>query len=356
QTEILDDTFNCLFLFLDKDITPKRNDLNLPIIVKKYDENIFASFIFKTFRKGILLVSDNELKIINNRMVDLVKIPPGKSKVNIVKTELPPEIDPKTLINFTGRSNDVENICRKIIDINGQLLTIKASGGIGKTTTVKKVSIELSERGYFGEGIHFIDCEYINDFDTFEYKVGQCFDFDSTINLNEHMVQNAFKFDKLIIFDNFESLLYIDDKEQIKDLVSFLCDYATIVTTSRQLIGFEFEDAYELRTLTTDECVDLFKKYYPYNINEFEIKILRNDIIENLLNNNPLAIKIITSNIPKSKSMELLKAELEEDFFNTTKLGIEDIFSDSVDKNIERSKSLYQSINYSYSKLTAKEN
>ncbi|WP_454862276.1 SIR2 family protein [Peribacillus frigoritolerans] len=351
QSEILGEDFNCLFLFTDKDITLNSNYLYSSIIVKKYDENTFASFVFKTFRKGILSLSDNESQFVNKDMIKLIKLPQGKSKVFKEKTELPPEIDPKNLINFTGRASDLENICRKILELNGQLLTIKASGGIGKTTTIKKVSIELSERGYFYEGIHFIDCEYINDFNTFEYKVGQCFDLDSTINLREHMIQNAIKIDKLIIFDNFESLLYLNDKELINDLVSFLCDYATIITTSRQLIGFEFEDAYELRTLTTDECVDLFRKYHTNNIDEFDMRILRSDIIENLLNNNPLAIKIITSNIPKLKSMELLREELEEDFFNTTKLGIEDIFSDSVDKNIERSKSLYQSINYSYSKL-----
>lgn len=356
QSEILDENFNCLFIFTDKESTFNNVNNNLPVVIKKYEEKTFNSFIFKAFKKGVVTnLKTDGAQIINEEQIKLVKLPPGKYKVTHFKTQLPSEIDRKKLINFVGRVSDLENICRKILDLNGQLLTIKASGGIGKTTIIKKVVIELSERGYFKEGIHFIDCEYITDFDTFKYKIGQCFDLDRTINLKEHMIQNILKIDKLIILDNFETLLYLKDTEKIKDLVAFLCDYATVSTTSREWIEFEFEEKYELRALTTDECVELFQKYYTNNISSLDMKILRSDIIENLLNNNPLAIKIITSNIPKVKSMELLRIELEEDFFNTTKLGYDDIFSETVDNNIERSKSLYQSINYSYSKLSSKE-
>ncbi|MEI4769886.1 SIR2 family protein [Psychrobacillus sp. FJAT-51614] len=355
QSELLSVNVNGLFVFSDKDKVFNTNGLFLPFVFKKYDEKTFNSFIFKTFRKGDIANLNEEAQLINDEKFNLLKIPQGRSKVTNSRSDLPNEIDRKKLINFTGRASDLENIIRKILELNGQLLTIKASGGIGKTTTIKKAAIELADRGYFNDGIHFIDCEFITDFNTFEYKVSQCFDLDRTINLKEHMKQNIFGLDKLIILDNFESLLYLNDTSEIKNLVAFLCDYATISTTSRQWIGFEFEEEYELRALTTDECVELFQKYYTNEINTTEMKILRNDIIENLLNNNPLAVKIITSNIPKLKSMKLLRDDLEEDFFNTTKLGFDDIFVESVDNNIEKSKSLYQSINYSYSKLSSKE-
>ncbi|MEK4247872.1 SIR2 family protein [Psychrobacillus sp. FSL K6-2684] len=355
QSELFSDNFNGLFIVSDKDKIINITDLYLPIAFKKFDGKTFNNFIFKTFRKGDVENLNNETQLLSHKQINLLKLPQGKPQISYNRTNLPSEIDRKRLINFTGRESDLENIIRKILELNGQLLTIKASGGIGKTTIIKKVAIELSERGYFSEGMHFIDCEFIKDFKTFEFKVSQCFDLDRTINLKEHMTQNMTNLDKLIILDNFESLLYLNERDAIKNLVAFICDYASIITTSRQWIGFEFEEKYELRALTTDECVVLFQKYYSNEINSSEMKILRNDIIENLLNNNPLAIKIITTNLPKLKSMQLLKEDLEEDFFNTTKLGFDDIFVDNVDNNIEKSKSLYQSINYSYSKLSNKE-
>ncbi|MGE7837597.1 SIR2 family protein [Viridibacillus arvi] len=355
QNEILDESVKCTFIFSNKKHKFDTTNIHLPMIIKEYDKQ-YDTFIFKVFKKSITL---NDIymdtQFINSIQILIDKIVKGTLKINNIKTPLPSEIDPKQFVNFVGRLNDLENICRKILDLDGKLLTIKGSGGIGKTTLTKKVLIELSQRGYYNDGIHFMDCQPIKDYETFKYKVSQCFNLDNTLNLEEHMVQNDIGIDKLILIDNFESLLDLDDSQEIKKLVSFLCDYANVICTSREWLNFEFEEKYELRQLTTDECVEIFQKYYTNSIDEDEMKILRRDLIENLLNNNPLAIKIVTSNIPRLKSMKALKKDLEEDFFNTTKLGYEDIFNSSGDINIEKSESLFQSINYSYCKLLSKE-
>ncbi|MFJ7913762.1 MULTISPECIES: SIR2 family protein [unclassified Lysinibacillus] len=356
QNEILDDTVKCTFIFTYKKHNFDTTNIYLPIIINQF-ENQYDSFIFKTLKKGMLHNENNNLEtqIINDSQIVIEKLVKGIHKVNYIKTPLPSEIDSKQLINFVGRLNDLENIIRKILDIDGKILNIKGSGGVGKTTIIKKVLIEIAQRGLYTDGIHFVDCQPIKDYESFKFKISQCYKLDNTLDLKEHMLQNNVGNDKLIIIDNFESLLDLDDSQEIIQLVSFLCDYANVVCTSREWLNFEFEEKYELRQLTTDECVELFQKYYSYRINEEEMKILRNDIIENLLNNNPLAIKIVTSIIPKLKSMSAIKKDLEEDFFNATKLGYDDIFSSSEDLNIEKSKSLFQSINYSYCKLLSKE-
>ncbi|MQR95477.1 SIR2 family protein [Fictibacillus phosphorivorans] len=354
ESEMFIENLKGLFIFTDKEFKFTSKNLNSPIVVCKFNEKEFNKLIFKFFKRREIPTSS--VQTINFSIENLIKLPQGKKQVNYKKTSLPSEIDSKNLFNFIGRVSDLESLCRKILSLlDGQILTIKASGGLGKTTIIKKLAVEFAERNQFSEGIHFIDCEHIGDFNTFEYKISQCFDLDNSMNLKEHIQLNGLRINKLLILDNFESLLYLEDKNKIKELVAFICDYITVVTTSREWIGFEFEEQFELRAFTTDEGVSLFQKYYTYPIREKEIKVLRSDILENLLNNNPLAIKIITSNIPKSKNMFILKDELEEDFFNTTTLGIEDIFGESVDENIERSNSLYQSINYSYSKLSNKE-
>ena len=42
-----------------------------------------------------------------------------------------------------------------------------------------------------------------------------------------------------------------------------------------------------------------------------------------MLNNNPLAIKLVTSNLPKNKNLQSLKNELDNDFFDITSKDIE---------------------------------
>lgn len=355
QNEILDESVKCIFIFSDKIHKFDTTNIHLPIIIKQYDKQ-YDTFIFKILKKGMNFNDINlDAQYINSSQILIDIINKGTHTIKNIKTALPSEIDPKQLINFVGRIIDLENICRKILDLNGKILTIKGSGGVGKTTIVKKAVIELSQRGFYQDGIHFIDCQPLRDYETFKYKISQCYNLDNTLDLKEHMINNDIGIDKLIIIDNFESLLDLEDTQEIKQLVTFLCDYASVICTSREWLNFEFEDKYDLRQLTTDECVELFQKYYTNKIEENELKILRIDLIENLLNNNPLAIKIVTSNIPRLKSMEAIKRDLEEDFFNATKLGYEDIFNSSDDSNIEKSKSLYQSINYSYCKLLSKD-
>ena len=270
------------------------------------------------------------------------------------KMKLPDLIDPKSLQNFVGRKLDRENIIKKILtlEFSAKILNIKGPGGIGKTTIAKKVTVDLAKRNYFKDGIHFVACEHILDADSFEAKIAQCFDMDNVINLKEHL-RNYERFDSLVILDNFESLLTLDNGEavnQVKNLVCFVCDYSTILVTSRQAIGYDFEDVYELNAFTTDEAIDLFYSNYD-KLSKYDEKVLRTDILENLLNNNPLAIKIITKNLPKHKNIRSLKDELEENFFANTCENFEDIFDKEADVNIEKSRSLYHSINYSYQKL-----
>ena len=45
-----------------------------------------------------------------------------------------------------------------------------------------------------------------------------------------------------------------------------------------------------------------------------------------MLNNNPLAIRLVTSNLPKNKNLKTLKNELENNFFDLTSKDIENIF------------------------------
>ncbi|RKZ91801.1 MAG: hypothetical protein DRR19_06175, partial [Candidatus Parabeggiatoa sp. nov. 1] len=240
-----------------------------------------------------------------------------------------------------------------------KLYRLSLTGGLGKTTIAKKITLHLADRGYFADGIAFVACENFTDYQSFEGNVAACFDMDKAINLREHLTQYA-RFNKLIILDNFETLLTLHnpaDIEATKALVTFVCDYAAIVITSRQVIDYEFEDVYELSQFSTDNALTLFKNlYYKDKPLSLEAqKFLRTEILEELLGNNPLAIKIIAKNLPRSKELKPLKQELDKNFFAMTSAELDAIFDKAADVNIERTRSLYHSINYSYQQLDNRE-
>jgi len=311
------------------------------------------SIFYKLLNKKSNLFSSEDKKIgqHNFRVIDFKK---GKPINESGSAKISKYIDKKLLTNFVGRKTDVENIIRKIIDLEFEtkILTIKGSGGIGKTTIIIKAVIELANRQIF-DSLQYISCQSITSCENFEYQIATCLDFDSTLDILSQIEENEFDRKTIIILDNFETLLQLEDRTAILELISIICDTFIVITTSRQILDLEFEEIYELRNLTTDEGVELFKKYFKDSLSEKEGQTLRYDIVEGLLNNNPLAIKIISKGIPKSKDLNLLQNELKENIFKNE--NINKIFEKPEDINIEKSSSLFYSIKYGFDKLNERE-
>ena len=302
--------------------------------------------------------NDSQIKrLLSSTIHKELKLEKGSCKFLRLSTELPELIDAKNLNEFVGRNTDIENLVKKISSLKNEnkILTIKGSGGIGKTTLVSKVVTEFASRGKFKDGIKFVQCEFIKDYEDFEHKISMAFDMTNALNFKSQLKEQINQEDenRLIILDNVETILHLDDTNKIKEFIKFISAFATIVITSREKLNEEFEFVNELRELSTDEAEELFLKYYE--LKKYDSKFLRTEILENMLNNNPLAIKLVTSNLPKNKNLQTLKNELDNDFFDITSKDIENIFEKESDLNIERTKSLFNSINYSYSRLSEKE-
>ncbi len=359
EEELLDtDEFDHIFIFSktnrEKIILEDEFFIQKSITVEELEESINSKSAFIFLDKNLEgnkfeIIVDDQKKILR-RLSGILhqKFSKGKYKEDQLSTELPDLIDKKNLINFVGRNTDTQNIIKKILTVQDEnmILTIKGSGGLGKTTIISKAVIEISERGKYKDGIKFIQCEYIKDYEEFENKITFAFDMDNAIDFKIQLKELLEDEDRLIILDNVETLLHLVDTEQIKDLIKYISDFATIVVTSREVLNEEYEEIYELHPLTTDESEELFIKLYP--IKKYDKKLLRREILENYLNNNPLAIKLVTKNLPKGKDLNNLITELHESFFHITSNDIEKIFEEESDLNIERTKSLFQSINYSY--------
>lgn len=341
-----------------------KNISNPSIFISSFKNSLVKKFIYKTLRNKEINFQENEIEI-NFNKIDFQPFKSGSAKFkSIYGNDRHLDIGKKSLTNIVGRIEEQSIITTRLINIikSNKLLNIKASGGTGKTTLIKKCAYELYNRGYYKAGVNFKSCENIKDFEGFEELLIEGFNLYNIIEFKEYLIQNFSqnKLDLLVILDNFETIkntLNNDELTKVNELLRFVTDYASIVITSRETINKneDFEDVYSLTPLITDDALVLFQENYGLIKNEEEIRILRIDILEDLLNNNPLAIKLVTKSRTKFKHISELKTQLKTHFFESTNEDFTTVFKDNADLNIERTKSIYQSINYSYCTLNDKE-
>lgn len=351
-----------IFVFLDHttktalespDISADIATLQLPtLIIPSLEKSQLSGFYYQFFRKrNIDFIPES---IIANRDAFQISELKDTRKKNKNISRLSESIDKKNTEQYLGRKTDLQLLCREIVGLQSvdEVLTVKGAGGIGKTATVKKIAVALAERLLFSEGIDFVDCEFVGDYSSFEKKVATCFNLENALDISQEIRTKLSKQEKLIILDNVETLLHLPDTQKIKDFIYLISDYASIVITTREILGLTIEKVIELNRYSSDDAYALFIKHFRSEPKDStEQRILRQDIVEELLDNNPLAIKLVASNLPTCKKMRELKNELEDDIFrkaSTDELNDLDSLSDI---NIERKKSLYASINFSYKNL-----
>jgi hypothetical protein len=335
------------------------NESSRLVHVASFKANTINKFIFKYFRSGQLDIQDDLINIQNFSSPEFL-VDKGQAffySLNGVKKQLEFNVKKSALVGRIEEQSIIASRMMKLASSN-KLLNIKGSGGIGKTTLIRKISSDLYDRGYFKDGVTFNSCESIQSYQEFIDLLAKGFGLNSIDNLLEYLLENNKKLDLLILLDNFESISNMGNALDYKKIISVLevaTDYASIVITSRENLDTDFEDIFTLSSLNTDDAFQLFTNYYGDVTSKKEISTLRVDILENLLNNNPLAIKLVTRAVVKQSGIENLKNQLTEFFFETTSEDISTIYNKDEDINIERTRSIYQSINYSYCKLATKE-
>jgi hypothetical protein len=350
-------------VFITNDVITK-NIGHPSIFISTFKNAFIKKFIYKTLRNGELNYHEEDININLDKLNFKLFKKGSTSFKSIYGNDRDLDIGKKSLTNIVGRIEEQSIIATRLLNIikSNKLLNVKASGGTGKTTLIKKCAYELYNRGYYKDGVNFKSCENIKGYDGFEELIIEAFNLHNIIDFKEYLIQNFSlkKLDLLIILDNFETVitsLNVVELNKVNELLRFATDYASIVITSRETINKreDFEDVYSLTPLITDDALILFQENYGVINNKDEIRILRIDILEDLLNNNPLAIKLVTKSRTKFKHISELKEQLKEHFFESTNEDFSTVFKEDADLNIERTKSIYQSINYSYLTLNEKE-
>lgn len=330
------------------------------LFLNRMKKDRLSSIFFNLFKKlDYKFLLNSEYKMLNENKFTLLEMK-GEPKHNEIKSSyISDSIDKRILNNFIGRKTDLIEITKKLLEAkdNDKILVIKGSGGIGKTTLIKKVALELLSRNIFEEGIYFVDCEFIKSHSEFQRDTAKAFNLEQEIDFFKYLKNHIKNKKRLIIIDNFETLNYLEETVEIKKILSKIADYATVVVTSRETLNLDFEDFYEIRSFTTDEAEKFFIQESNKNLNFKDKKgkkdkiILREDILENILGNNPLAIKLIANNIYKGITVKALKSDLEHNLFEINENFNFDIAFQESDRNIENRRTLAHSIYFSYKTL-----
>lgn len=331
---------------------------SLPIAIYQVDstskkqKRLIDSAFHRVFKKNDLNLS--ETFIISNRENFIFNYNfSGSNEIYNKKPTKTISVDRKSITKFIGRTSDLAFISREITRIENKnlALVVKGSGGIGKTTIVNKLALEYSKRGKYEDGIIFIDCEPIKSYEQFYQKISGAFSLSSVVDLQEHLIDNNFSSNRLIILDNFESILNIEnDRDSHLELTGTITEFCSLIITSRDRCQEPWEQELDLRSLDSDEGLELFNSHSKTSYNEKKQQsFLREEIIEKLLDCNPLAIELVASNTPPGKDIFELERDLISEFES-----IEDstyYLTSKNDSNISRKKSLLGSINYSYKTL-----
>ncbi|MBI3873688.1 MAG: hypothetical protein HY307_01520, partial [Arcobacter sp.] len=177
----------------------------------------------------------------------------------------------------------------------------------------------------------------------------------NAINFSSQLLEKGVKTTKLIILDNVETLLYLEastETDEIKKLIELISNYATIVITTREKVSVDGEKIYSLSDLTLDDAETLYLQKSGTKLRPDDRRFLRDTILDEMLNRNPLAIELV-ANLRLSPTE--LEEELRRNFFDTTTdASIRTVFANQSDLNISKSKSLYHSIGMSYNRLEEK--
>lgn len=332
------------------------NDITLPIIFipELLSVSNLKSLWFQLFKKQSFSNFENTCLICNSSEFTLgYKIKSFDGKWLVTTNKLPAELSRDEVAKFIGRKQDLEEISRKLFEaqIQNEFLTILGTGGLGKTSLVKKLAHEYNERKLFECGVFFIDCEHLNNYQNFHRHIALAFDLADAVDVIEHISQNPElgQGKRLIIIDNAESLLLLDDKARILNLIGKTNQLATLVITSRENLNIPSEVSYQLRDFVADEALQLFESKAKRQFTPDEAFFLKEHILKEYLDHNPLAISLVASSMVQGKKLEELRDELKKNFFELTKDPASEI--SLADRNIDRRNSIYNSINYSYQQL-----
>jgi GTPase SAR1 family protein len=244
-----------------------------------------------------------------------------------------PEQEQYDVTGLIGRTKEVDNLVRDILDGRNNIISLVGPGGVGKTSLAIEVARKLADKQFSKNkftSIIFVSLK--SEFLTADGIVktninGQLFE-----NLEEYFIRslsNLYGFDDLksheiidlvsddnilVILDNLENTL-VENIEAYENLLDQLPAHWRIVLTSR--IPVNGAKNVSIRYLTNNAIEDLARKYHLQLIGREVDSSILNQLIE-ASQGNPLALKLIIDRLSFGVEFFEAKSKTKEDVLEYT--------------------------------------
>ncbi len=175
----------------------------------------------------------------------------------LVKSNLPAQT---TL--FIGRGHELDQLETLMKDDRNRLITIQASGGMGKTRLSLALGQQAIDADLFADGVYFVELANLNDANNIPNAIAEAasFQFLSGENPKQQLLKILSRRKLLLILDNYEHLP--DGFALVSEILESAPDVKVIVTSRHRLsqIG---EVVFELSGMTTPDR-DITKRALAY--------------------------------------------------------------------------------------------
>jgi predicted ATPase/DNA-binding SARP family transcriptional activator len=203
---------------------------------------------------------------------------------------------------FVGRARELAELAELLRVGHPRLLTVTGAGGSGKTRLALALAGEIG--GQYRDGARFAGLADLADpaliADTICHALG--LEHAATVPADQHLAAFLADRELLLILDNLEHLLPVTD--QITGLLAAGPD-VTLLVTSREPLGVEGEQQYEVPVLDPEDAVELFRLRARTSSPRVRIdRRLAGEICERL-DRLPLAIELAAARVKALDPAEL---------------------------------------------------
>ncbi len=234
---------------------------------------------------------------------------------------------PVDLTPFIGRSHELEELSRLLIEPQCRLITLIGPGGSGKT----RLAIEAARKSeaLYPDGVYFVSLQPLSTGDFLVSAIADALRYSPRISDEQaHLLDYLQDRTLLLVLDNFEHIL------AAADLLSLILMHApgvALLVTSREVLNLREEWLFPVLGLPFPanpiadnieqfEAVQLFIAYARHVQRDFSFKAEQSHIVRlcQVVEGMPLALELAASWL-KSLSCSAIISEIEHnlDFLNT---------------------------------------
>ena len=230
--------------------------------------------------------------------------------------------------SFIGRTQEIAEIGKQLVDPNRRLITLVGPGGIGKTRLASAVADRVKDA--FPDGLFFVDLQPINTQEFLVTAIADIFDFSLKDQINPETQLIGFLRTRhiLLVLDNFEHLIP-DEGVSFLEQILRQTSGVTLLVTSREVLNLKEECLFPVQGLPVPEnadenaessAVELFTARASQVQPKFDLSEQRRDVVRicQIVEGIPLAIELAASWVNSLNCVEIVdEIERNLDFLTT---------------------------------------